>query len=199
MAKKQRIRILIVDDDKPFTEVAKHYLERSGYLITILNSSEGVVEEIKSGDYHIMILDLKMPDKSGEELLEMVRKHDPHICVIVATGYPTVESALRTMKQNAFDYLQKPFDMKTLEATIQRAVRELGIYTDPEEELKRTIGERLRAFRKGRGFTLKTLSVKTGLSQSLISKIELGNTAASVSTLLKLANALNIHIKDFFS
>jgi len=199
MAKKQRIRVLIVDDDKPFTEVAKHYLERSGYLITILNSSEGVVEEIKSGDYHIMILDLKMPDKSGEELLEMVRKHDPHTCVIVATGYPTVESALRTMKQNAFDYLQKPFVMKTLEATIQRAVRELGIYTDPEEELKRTIGERLRAFRKGRGFTLKTLSVKTGLSQSLISKIELGNTAASVSTLLKLANALNIHIKDFFS
>ncbi len=198
MAKKQRIRILIVDDDKPFTEVAKHFLERSGYLITILNSSEGVVEEVKSGDYHIMILDLKMPDRSGEELLESVRKHDPHICVIVATGYPTVESALRTMKQNAFDYLQKPFDMKTLDATIQRAVRELGIYTDPEEELKRSIGERLRAFRKGRGYTLKTLSVKTGLSQSLISKIELGNTAASVSTLLKLANALNIHIKDFF-
>ena len=198
MAKKQRIKVLIVDDDRAFTEVVKLYLERTGYVVTVLNDAENVIETIKRDSFHIMVLDLKMPDQSGEELLEMIRKHDPHICVIVATGFPSVESALRTMKQNAFDYMQKPFDIKTLEETIQRAVHELGIYTDPEEELKRLIGERLRSFRKTRGYTLKTLSIKTGLSQSLISKIELGNTAASVSTLLKLSNALNVQVKNFF-
>lgn len=198
MAKKQKIRILIVDDDKSFTDVVRLYLERVGYIVQVLNDNEGVLDLLKSESFHIMILDLKMPGQSGETLLEAVRHQDPHICVIVATGFPSVESALTTMKQDAFDYLQKPFDMKVLEDTIQRAVRELGIYTDPEQELKRLIGERLRMFRKTRGYTLKTLSVKTGLSQSLISKIELGNTAASVSTLLKLANALNIQIRNFF-
>jgi DNA-binding NtrC family response regulator len=198
MAKKQRIRVLIVDNDSGFTEVAKLYLERTGYVVTVLNDSGGVLVLLKSENFHVMILDLNMPDQNSEDLLEAVRKQNPHLCVIVATGSPSVESALRTMKQDAFDYLQKPFDIKVLEETIQRAVRELGIYTDPEEELKRSIGGRLRTFRKTRGFTLKTLSVKTGLSQSLISKIELGNTAASVSTLLKLSNALNVHIKNFF-
>jgi len=198
MAKKQRVKILIVDDNESFTNVAKSFLEQKNHFVKVLNHPSGVTETLRGESFHIIVLDLKMPDQSGEQLLEEIRKNDPHICVIIVTGYPSVESALQTMKMKAYDYLQKPFDMNVLSDVIDRAVQELGIYTDPEEEIKRIIGTRLRQLRKDNNYTLKNLSTKTGLSQSLISKIELGNTSASIATLLKLANALNVHIKTFF-
>ncbi len=198
MARRQKIRILIVDDNKPFTNVAQSFLEQKNHIVKVLNHPGKALDMLKKENFHILLLDLKMPDQSGEELLDKIRKQDPHLCVIVVTGYPSVESALSTMKLKAFDYLQKPFDMNVLAEVIDKAVYELGIYTDPEEELKRAIGTKLRQLRKDASYTLKNLSTKTSLSQSLISKIELGNTSASIATLLKLANALNVPIKVFF-
>ena len=198
MTKKQKVRVMIVDDNKSFTNVAQSFLEQKNYMVKVLNHPSEVMDALKKESFHVLVLNLKMPDQSGDELLEKIRRFDPHLCVIVVTGYPSVESALKTMKLKAFDYLQKPFDMNVLSDTIDRAVHELGIYTDPEEELKRVIGQRLRKYRKECNFTLKNLSSKTGLSQSLISKIELGNTSASIATLLKLANSLNVPIKVFF-
>jgi len=198
MSKRQKVRILIVDDNTSFSNVAKSFLEQKNYSVRTLENPESALDLIKKENFHILVLDLKMPGVSGAELLSRIRKYDPHLCVIVVTGYPSVESALETMKMSAYDYLQKPFDMNVLADVIGRAINELGIFTDPEEELKKNIGSTLRKLRKENGFTLKNLSSKTGLSQSLISKIELGNTSASIATLLKLANALNVHIKVFF-
>ncbi len=198
MPRRQKVKIFLVDDNKSFTAVAEKYLEQKGYSVTVHNHPGKVVETIKKENFHILVVDLKMPEVGGEELIRQIRRFDPHICIIVVTGYPSIDSALNTMKLRVYDYLQKPFDMEVLTETIAKAIKELGIYTDPEEELKRNIGAKLRKLRKENSFTLKNLSSKTGLSQSLISKIELGNTSASVATLLKIANALNVPIKVFF-
>lgn len=198
MPRKQKVKILIVDDNKSFTAVSQKFLEQKSYLVKALNNPTKVLELIRKENFHLMILDLKMPEQDGEDILKEIRNFDPHLCVIVVTGFPTVESAISTMKLGAYDYLQKPFDMNLLSDVIDAAINEYGIYTDPEEELKISIGSRLRKLRKEKSFTLKNLSSKTGLSQSLISKIELGNTSASVATLLKLSNALSVHIRVFF-
>lgn len=198
MSRRQKVKILLVDDNKSFSAVAKSFLEQKNFLVSVLDHPSKVVDTIKSESFHILVLDLKMPGETGEELLAKIRKVDQHLCVIIVTGYPSVESALETMKLKAYDYLQKPFDMNVLLEVVNRAVNEFGIFTDPEEELKKTIGIKLRQLRKESSYTLKNLSTKTGLSQSLISKIELGNTSASIATLLKLANALNVPIKLFF-
>ena len=81
---------------------------------------------------------------------------------------------------------------------IEAAVREKGLLIDLETRLNSEVGRRIRERRKDRGLTLKQLANRTGLSVSLISQIELGKSAASMSTLHKLATALQVKMTHFF-
>jgi two-component system, OmpR family, response regulator len=114
------------------------------------------------------------------------------------TGYPSVQSAVESMKAAAFDYLQKPFDLQDLRVVLERAIHEKGLVVDAEERVNQLLGTRIRAQRKVRGLTLRQLANKTGLSVSLISQIELGKSAASVATLRKLATALGVSLSTLF-
>jgi DNA-binding response OmpR family regulator len=114
------------------------------------------------------------------------------------TALPTVDVAVRTLKSQAFDYLQKPLAMEELRAVIQAAVREKGLLVDLEGRLNQEVGRRLRERRTAGQLTLKQLANRTGLSVSLISQIELGKSAASMSTLHKLATALQVRMTYFF-
>ena len=139
-----------------------------------------------------------MPELDGVQLLRQIRAIDTDICVIIMTAYPSVDSAVDTMKADAFDYLRKPFDNEQLRAVIQRAVREKGLMVDAEERVNQLLGSKIRQLRKERNLTLKQLANKTALSVSLISQIELGKSAASVSTLRKLAAALGVTLSYLF-
>ena len=134
----------------------------------------------------------------GVALLREIRAVDSDVCVIVMTAYPSVESAVDTMKADAFDYLRKPFELDQLRAVLQRAIREKGLMIDEEERVNQILGSKIRSLRKARALTLKQLANKTSLSVSLISQIELGKSAASVSTLRKLATALGVSISQLF-
>jgi len=114
------------------------------------------------------------------------------------TALPTVEMAVATMKHQAFHYLQKPLDEEELDAVIEGAIREKGLLIDLETRLNSEVGARIRGRRKERALTLKQLANRTGLSVSLISQIELGKSAASMSTLHKLATALQVRMTYFF-
>jgi DNA-binding NtrC family response regulator len=114
------------------------------------------------------------------------------------TAMPTVDVAVRAMKQDAFDYIQKPLEMEEVRAVIQAAIREKGLLVDLESRLNQQVGRRLRERRTGEQLTLKQLANRTGLSVSLISQIELGKSAASMSTLHKLATALQVRMTYFF-
>ena len=81
---------------------------------------------------------------------------------------------------------------------MRRAIRERGLLVDAEERLNQLLGTRLRGIRKEHGLTLKQLANKTSLSVSLISQIELGKSAASVSTLRKLSTALGVPLARLF-
>jgi ribosome-binding protein aMBF1 (putative translation factor) len=118
--------------------------------------------------------------------------------VIGMTAMPTVDVAVRTMKRHAFDYLQKPLESMEVKAVIDAAIREKGLLVDIETRLNQIVGGRLRELRQGGGLTLKQLANRTGLSVSLISQIELGKSAASMSTLHKLATALQVKMTYFF-
>jgi DNA-binding XRE family transcriptional regulator len=102
------------------------------------------------------------------------------------------------MKADAFDYLHKPFELEDLRQVIHRAVREKGLIIDAEQRINDLIGAKIRELRKERTLTLKQLGNKTGLSVSLISQIELGKSAASVSTLYKLSTALGVTMSYLF-
>jgi DNA-binding NtrC family response regulator len=198
MASKQQLNVLVVDYDEGSNVQIKDVLTTEGYQAEVLNDPEQVVEAVKQGRYQMVILDVSPPEGRGIELLERIRSADSDICVIAMTGLPTVEAAVRTLKNDAFDYLQKPLEVDELRAVVKSAIREKGLLVDLETRLNQVVGRRLRERRSAAQLTLKQLANRTGLSVSLISQIELGKSAASMSTLHKLATALRVRMTYFF-
>lgn len=195
----KKVRILIVDDDPDVCEYLRKFLVADDYEVLTLTDPASALAELKRNTYQIIILDLKMPRISGEELLREIREVDNDICIIIYTGYPTVDSAVETMKHHVFDYIRKPFNVEDFRTVIRRAIQDKGLIVSPESRLNQEIGNKIRTLRKKKVLTLKQLANRTGLSVSLISQIELAKTSASVSTLYKIASALGIKIGYFFS
>jgi len=103
----ERGNVLIVDDEKNFCAILKEVFEDIGWFVeTCENIGEGI-EKLRSGDYDVVITDLKLPDGRGEDFLKIVKERNPDTEVIVLTAYGTVESAVEAMKSGAFDYILK--------------------------------------------------------------------------------------------
>ena len=198
MATKQRLNVLVVDHDESSNIQIKDYLTQRGYHANSVNEPSEVIAEIKRGRFQLVLLDVSPPEPGGIDLLEQIRNTDSDVCVIAMTGLASVEAAVRTLKSHAFDYLQKPLEMTELQAVIEAAIREKGLLVDLETRLNNVVGARLRERRTEASLTLKQLATRTGLSVSLISQIELGKSAASMSTLHKLATALQVKMGHFF-
>jgi DNA-binding NtrC family response regulator len=198
MAEKNRLNVLVIDPDEATVLELKDLLTEEGYRVHVAQDPVGVVEEVKRGKYQMVLLDVSPPADPSIELLERMRAADSDVCVIAMTAMPTVDVAVRAMKCSAFDYLQKPLAPEEVSAVIEAAIREKGLLVDLETRLNQEVGSRLRARRTEAGLTLKQLANRTGLSVSLISQIELGKSAASMSTLHKLATALQVKMTYFF-
>jgi DNA-binding NtrC family response regulator len=192
------INILVIDDDKDVCEFLKKVLTEDGYNVNILTNPGRALHKMKAKTYHLIVLDLKMPHIRGEDLLKQIRKVNSDISVIVLTAYPSVDSAVQTLRNNACDYLKKPFKVDELRGTIRNTLRSKMLLTEPDDELNIRIGNRLRGFRNEKGLTIKQLAERVNLSVSLISQIERGESAASISTLNKIATALNMGLSEFF-
>src|SRR3954451_3712625 len=82
------VRILIVDDDKAINDYMQTLLERDGFQVKALNDPTFVEEEVRTGGYHLVVLDLMMPKLDGIEVLRRIRKIDTDIAVVIFTGYP---------------------------------------------------------------------------------------------------------------
>ena len=198
MAGKQQLNVLVVDRDEGSIAQIKNFLTDEGYQAQTLTDPEQVVSEVKKGRSQLVLLDVSPPEVTGVELLQRIRDVDSDVCVIAMTSLPSVEVAVRTLKNQAFDYIQKPLEMDELREVIRAAIREKGLLVDLETRLNQVVGARLREKRTAAQLTLKQLANRTGLSVSLISQIELGKSAASMSTLHKLATALQVKMTYFF-
>ncbi|MBN1944104.1 MAG: response regulator [Bradymonadales bacterium] len=193
-----QINILIVDDDRDICEYVKMLLAQNGYTVDALNDPTKVIDTLRSKHYHMVILDLMMPQVSGLEVLNQIREIDDDIAIVIFTAHPSVDSAVISLQQNVSDYIKKPFDVDEFVMTIERVLKKKGLLVDPEEELHATIGRSVREKRKASGLTLRQMSNRTGLSVSLLSQIERAESSASVSSLFKLANAMGCKITSFF-
>jgi len=192
------VKVLVVDDDKAICEYMETFLTRDGFEVKTLSDPETAPEEVKNGGYHLVVLDLMMPGMDGVEALTRIRKVDSDVAVVIFTGYPSLETAVQSMKLDAVDYLKKPFNPDEFRAVLDRVMRKKGLLRSPEENLHRVIGETIRGLRKERGLTLKQMARRTGLSVSLLSQIERAESSASISSLYKVAIALDVRIQDLF-
>jgi len=193
-----QVGILIVDDDKEICDYMETFLTRDGYQVKALTNPHEAVEEVRSGRYHLIILDLMMPKIDGIELLQQIRRVDTDIAVIIFTGYPSLETAVTSMKLDVVDYIKKPFNPEEFRGVLDRVMKRKGLARSPEEELHKVIGSTIRFLRKERGLTLKQMARRTALSVSLLSQIERAESSASISSLYKIALALDTRITRLF-
>lgn len=120
-------RILIIDDETDMLETCSRLLRRMGYQCTTLSDSTQSAETMAEFQPDIILSDLVLHKLDGFEVLRIARKVIPDSLVIIITGYATVESAVKAIKEGAFDYLPKPFSVEQLEVTMKRAVEQLDL------------------------------------------------------------------------
>jgi two-component system, NtrC family, response regulator AtoC len=115
------IRVLIVDDKHQFVEAFKKKLAKEGFeVFTALNGREAI-SIIKGNELDIGLFDIKLPDMDGVELLGRLREMQPTSEVIMLTGYASVDTAIKSMKLGAYDYLTKPCKLSELHNVILKA------------------------------------------------------------------------------
>jgi len=193
-----QLSILVVDDDKDVCEYLEDFLSHDGYRVKTIYDPTLALEELKLDTYHVVILDLMMPKLSGIDLLSQIRKLDDDLAVIILTGYPSLDSATASIEHNVSAYIKKPFSIDEFREVLQRIAKKKGLVLRREDALHVTIGKNIRELRKNGGLTLKQMSRRTKLSVSLLSQIERAESSASVSSLFKIATALDVPITQLF-
>jgi two-component system C4-dicarboxylate transport response regulator DctD len=102
--------VLFVDDDEDVREAAQQTLELADILVECHSDAGSALERVRRGWPGILITDIRMPRMDGMELLSQVRKVEPEMPVILVTGHGDVATAVRAMREGAFDFIEKPFD-----------------------------------------------------------------------------------------
>jgi DNA-binding NtrC family response regulator len=193
-----KLSVLVVDDDPDIREYLQDFLGGEGYEVTPLADPTLAVERIRDEVFHLVVLDLMMPKVSGLDLLAQIRAVDDDIAVIILTGHPSLETASASIQHEVSAYIPKPFTATEFRDIIARIAKKKGLVLRREDELHATIGRQIRDLRKQRGLTLKQMARRTNLSVSLLSQIERAESSASVSSLFKVATALDVRLTDLF-
>jgi len=119
--KKKQIRVLIADDEVEFTETLGTRLKLRGFETNTVSSGIAALKAIEEVPPDVLVLDLKMPDLNGLEVLAKVKENFPAIEVIILTGHGSFEAGKEGMEQGAFDYIMKPVDLSQLIGKIEEA------------------------------------------------------------------------------
>jgi two-component system, NtrC family, nitrogen regulation response regulator NtrX len=117
-------KILIIEDEPAIRRVLTKILTEESDAYTVEEAEDGVqgLEKIKNEDYDLVLCDIKMPKMDGQELLEAVKKIKPEIPIVMISGHGDLETAVKTMRHGAFDYISKPPDLNRLLNTVRNAL-----------------------------------------------------------------------------
>ncbi|GAB4299448.1 MAG: sigma-54 dependent transcriptional regulator [Myxococcota bacterium] len=119
---REKAKILVIDDEQPVCISCKRILEEEAHTVDYeLSGIEGAKKAVR-GNFDIVLLDLKMPDITGVEALEQIKKERPEMMVIIITGYATIPTSIECIKKGAFDYIPKPFTPEELAIAVEKAL-----------------------------------------------------------------------------
>jgi DNA-binding NtrC family response regulator len=133
MAKK--ISILIVDDEESVRDSLYNWFIEDGYRVESAENAKTALSMIESDQFDIVLADIKMPGMDGLEMLRRIKAHKSDSIVIVMTAFATVDTAVKALKDGAYDYVTKPFDPDDLSHLIRNATREISL-SEENEALK---------------------------------------------------------------
>jgi len=106
----EQVRVLVVDDEESVRNLLQRILEGPGYQVTTVANGKEALYKVSLGEVEVVLLDIKMPEMSGLEVLSKLSADSPDTCVIMVTSVIDTETAVEAMKMGAYDYIIKPFD-----------------------------------------------------------------------------------------
>jgi len=163
--------ILVVDDEVRLADVLAAALEDLGYRATAVHSARAALIELERARFDLVLTDLRLPVMDGRALLREVRSRWPEVPVIIITAFAAVRDAVDLVKEGAFDYIAKPFEIDDVSATIRRALRLADVVRD---------NERLRSELEGR-YSFDTLIGSSAAFRRVIEQVtEVCETKATV-------------------
>lgn len=154
-------KILIVDDELRLADVLHVALEDRGYQTRIAASGNIALRMMEVESFDLVLTDLRMPDLDGRALLQEIKRRNPDMLVVILTAYASMRDAVDLVKEGAFDYIAKPFEMEDVAATLSRALKLTEVVRD---------NERLRAELEVR-YSFKQLIGTSPLFQRVIEQI----------------------------
>lgn len=119
--KSDPLRLLLVDDEKSFVNILTKRFQRRNIKVTKAYSGADAIRAMRANDFDVTVLDLKMEDMDGIEVLKILKIMDPEMAVIMLTGHGSAAAAKQGVKLGAFDYLTKPCELETLLGKIMEA------------------------------------------------------------------------------
>ncbi|MDD3535001.1 MAG: response regulator [Candidatus Cloacimonetes bacterium] len=117
-------KILLVDDDRLLREVMGEFLTMHGFSVEFAESAEKALELFEPGKFDLAIVDLVMPGMNGLELMQKLMAADAELFCLIMTGYPTIDSAYKSMVEGASDYIIKPFQLNELLTALKQHLKE---------------------------------------------------------------------------
>jgi DNA-binding NtrC family response regulator len=192
--------IAVLDDDLDFRNYIEDFLKDEGvYTVRAFGTAKELFTGFDEQPADIVLLDMKMGDVSGDKVLEQLLARWPGLCVIIVTGYPSLEDMRATFKLKVFDYLAKPFSLAQLRQVLKNATEAYGLGRSPQDRLRERLGHSIKMLRVARDWSLKDLANQTKLSVSQISAIERGTNLPSIESLLAICKAFEKKPSDILA
>ncbi|MEM2968007.1 MAG: response regulator [Candidatus Bathyarchaeia archaeon] len=138
-------RILVIDDDENIRKVLKTILEDEGYIVDTAETAKESIEKSEKSFYNVALIDVRLPDMEGIELLPKLRDTKPKMRKVIVTGYPTLQNAIAAVNKGADAYIVKPFEVDKILETIREQLKkqeEEGRYS--EEKVVEFIETRIK-------------------------------------------------------
>ena len=164
-------RVLVAEDEQTFGLTVTRFLQKAGHEVKVCATGKSALKALDSAEWDVLLLDLKLPDADGVDILARVRKEHPDVQTIIVTGFANVQSAIDTMRLGAFDYLTKPPNFEELGMRVEKA---------GEKTLLERENRRLR-FQVQRNLSSDILT-RSPLFQKVLRTIEMVAGARSSST-----------------
>lgn len=194
------VEVAVLDDDLDFRNYIEDVLRDEGnFSVRTFAQPDELFQSAESRLPDIVLLDMKMGPVTGEKVVEQLLARWPDLCIIVVTGYPSLENMRATFKLRVFDYLAKPFSLAQLRQTLNNAIERYSLGRAAQDRLRERLGHRIKLLRVERDWSLKDLAAATKLSVSQISSIERGANLPSIESLLSISKAFDRKPSDLLS
>jgi DNA-binding NtrC family response regulator len=194
------VDVAVLDDDHDFCTYIVNLFKNEGlYTVRTFGHPDDLFEACQKRIPGIVLLDTKMCEFRGDKVLEHLLARWPELCVIVVTGYPSLENMRGMFKMKVFDYLVKPFSETQLRQILKNATETFGLDRNDSDRFRHRLGHRIRMLRVEHNWSLKDIADATGLSISQISSIERGTHCPSMESLLAIARVFHLRPSQLLS